>query len=625
MKGYLKISLLSAAVVLALSAQQAMAAASTNNDVWGNPAEGLEGSNYLALGSRSSSAEGGTAIGYKTSALGGLSTAIGASASAGGLRAAVLGASGKADGSESVALGFSSDARAGNSVALGSNSIATESNTVSVGSDTLKRRLVNLADGRADTDAATMGQLNSLSASISANTVFGEGASNVITPAVTGEDGNVTTEAVLAQNAVIMGNNAKVQMDNSVAIGANSIASTEGRTATVHLIPADADGAWKSEGLVSFGGTYQPVDEQGQPVGEPVNFNRQLTGVAAGSEDNDAVNVAQLKQLENNTATQLNSLMTGETKVSTVQLTAVNEDGTPVEGGPTIGLRYQVASEAAQADGDSGAPTVSQGRLVYNNMDATGAVYGTETIATLSDGIKLSGGSTFAASGAAVDSVDVSLNQGISFLGDEYLKTTVTEGENGGAVVTIGASDELKKFLVQSGVQPSDPSNPSNPGGGSTGGTWTPNAAQQAALNGNFANGITVAAGEGNQAIQIKQGNVDMGGNRIQNVGNPINDGDAANKAYVDSTSRSLRNKINDVDKDLRAGVAMAMAVGNLPQAYMPGKSILAVSAGTYHGQGGFALGLSHATDNRQWVFKGAASVDTRGNFGGTLSAGYQF
>ena len=144
-------------------------------------------------------------------------------------------------------------------------------------------------------------------------------------------------------------------------------------------------------------------------------------------------------------------------------------------------------------------------------------------------------------------------------------------------------------------------------------------------MNGNFSNGITVAPGEGNQAIQIKQGNVDMGGNRIQNVGNPINDGDAANKAYVDSTSRSLRNKINDVDKDLRAGVAMAMAVGNLPQAYMPGKSIVGVSAGTYHGQGGFALGLSHATDNRQWVFKGAASVDTRGNVGGTLSAGYQF
>lgn len=214
---------------------------------------------------------------------------------------------------------------------------------------------------------------------------------------------------------------------------------------------------------------------------------------------------------------------------------------------------------------------------------------------------------------------------GVPEIGEEngYITTTVTAGENGGAVVTIGTTQALKDFLSNSGVQPDTPSGGNN--GGSTGGTWTPTAAQQAALNGNFANGITVAAGEGNQAITIQQNNVNMGGNRIQNVGAPIAATDAANKQYVDSTANSLRSKIHDVDRDLRAGVAMAMAVGNLPQAYMPGKSILAMSAGTYHGQGGFALGLSHATNDRNWVFKGAASVDTRGNFGGTLSAGYQF
>lgn len=599
-----------------------------NASGWGSIAIGLNGAvasqyNSVALGQKANaSVEGGLALG------------------SGSVADRAAGAFGVDSAGQALtgAVSFNGGTMTGTAWVSGEGALSIGGNKVDGGSQ-FTRQLTGLAAGSADTDAVNVAQLKSLKTytdtqvstvsnsvnAISQNTVFGAGTSTLITPEDSNDPNNVKP-ATYAQNAAILGNNAKVQMDNSVAIGANSIASTEGRTATVHLIPADADGAWKSEGLVSFGGTYQPVDEQGQPVGEPVNFNRQLTGVAAGSEDNDAVNVAQLKQLENNTAAQLNSLMTGETKVSTVQLTAVNEDGTPVEGGPTIGLRYQVASEAAQADGDPDAPTVSQGRLVYNNMDATGAVYGTETIATLSDGIKLSGGSTFAASGAAVDSVDVSLNQGISFLGDEYLQTTVTEGENGGAVVTVGASQALKDFLANSGVQPSEPTNPSNPGNsGNSGGTWTPNAAQQAALNGNFANGITVAAGEGNQAIQIKQGNVDMGGNRIQNVGNPINDGDAANKAYVDSTSRSLRNKINDVDKDLRAGVAMAMAVGNLPQAYMPGKSILAVSAGTYHGQGGFALGLSHATDNRQWVFKGAASVDTRGNFGGTLSAGYQF
>ena len=405
-------------------------------------------------------------------------------------------------------------------------------------------------------------------------------------------------------------------------------AAMAGRTATSPYVAGDTTvdtskgGAWASEGLVSFGYTETTGEGEGATS---VTRNRTLTGVAAGSEDNDAVNVAQLKQLESNTATQLSNLMTGETKVSTIQLTADPND----VNAPTIGLRYEAAKAepVALEDGDQGME-ISQGRLVYNNLDAAGQPVGDPiTVATLNDGITISAGSSSSAARDGTESVKVDLNKGISFLTDsEYLSTNVAADGNGGAVVTFNTTQALKDALANAGGNTGGNTGGDSGNTGDTGGSgWNPSQAQLAAMNGNFANGITVAPGEGNQAIQIKQGNVDMGGNRIQNVGNPINDGDAANKAYVDSTSRSLRNKINDVDKDLRAGVAMAMAVGGLPQAYMPGKSIFGVSAGTYHGQGGFALGLSHATDNRQWVFKGAASVDTRGNFGGQLSAGYQF
>lgn len=567
-----------------------------------------------------------------------------------------------------IAMGGYASAQASGSIALGANSVASRaagsfgnatgaafatgssagkewvstSGVVSIGSDSMSRQLTGLAAGSQDDDAVNVAQLKNAHADAIAQartaagslTVFGSGTSTEITPA----DESNGTPAVLAQNASILGNNGTVKADNgsafgynarveegatgAIAIGSDSIApAASTRTAPVYMQGSNTGAAWTADanhGVVSFGGSYTVTEGEGDSATtNTVNFNRQITGVAAGSEDNDAVNVAQLKEVNN----QVQGLVTGDTKVSTIQLTSDPEDASA----PTIGLRYQVAAAepVALADEDPVTPTTSQGRLIYNNINSAGAVIGTETIATLSDGFYVKGGNT-AADGTGVK---VDLNQGISFLGDEYLQTSVTEGENGGAVVTVGASQALKDFLANSGVQPSEPSNPSNPGnsGGNTGGTWNPNAAQQAALNGNFANGITVAAGEGNQAIQIKQGNVDMGGNRIQNVGNPIADGDAANKHYVDSTARSLRNKINDVDKDLRAGVAMAMAVGNLPQAYMPGKSIVGMSAGTYHGQGGFALGLSHATENRQWIIKGAASVDTRGNFGGTLSAGYQF
>lgn len=632
------------------------------------------GGNSVAIGAHASTSDkeqtygsiptqlfqGAVAIGNYAKAGSDYAIAIGNSAVATGGSSVAIRGDATQDGSVALGLGAKAD-RAGqalDAVTFNGEVISADSGAAwvssygaaAIGSATQTRQLMGVAAGSADTDAVNVAQLNSLKAysdatfSTASNTIFGEGASNVITPAVVGDDGNVTTGAETATNAVIMGNNGKVLVNNgaafgynaqvmadapdgSVAIGANSVASKVGRIATGPYVAGDttvdtSKGAWTSEGLVSFGYTEATGEGEGATY---VTHNRTLTGVAAGSEDNDAVNVAQLKQLETNTATQLNNLMTGETKVSTIQLTdSANPDA------PTIGLRYEAAKAAPAAleDGDQGTE-ISQGRLVYNNLDAAGQPVGDPiTVATLNDGINISVGKvgSEAREGEAAP-VKVDLNKGISFLTDgEYLSANVASDNNGGAVVTFSTTQALKDALANAGGNTGGNTGGDSGNSGNTGGSgWTPSQAQLAAMNGNFANGITVAPGEGNQAIQIKQGNVDMGGNRIQNVGNPINDGDAANKAYVDSTSRSLRNKINDVDKDLRAGVAMAMAVGNLPQAYMPGKSILAVSAGTYHGQGGFALGLSHATDNRQWVFKGAASVDTRGNFGGTLSAGYQF
>lgn len=289
----------------------------------------------------------------------------------------------------------------------------------------------------------------------------------------------------------------------------------------------------------------------------------------------------------------VNSLTANSVTTGTLQATTITAQDMELSGKLTA--NEIVATTAIQAptiqftDGAALTYSKDSGRLTYTTPaaegDGTRAGGETFSVATTKDGI------SFGADDG--ESVLVNLeDQKVDIKGgDQYVTTSIVANADGGATVQIKMTDEFKAALG----------------------------------NGNLDNGITIGAKDGYGEIRVQQGNVDMGGNRIQNVGNPIAAGDAANKQYVDSTARSLRNKINDVDKDLRAGVAMAMAVGNLPQAYMPGKSIVGVSAGTYHGQGGFALGLSHATENRQWVFKGAASVDTRGNVGGTLSAGYQF
>ena len=86
-----------------------------------------------------------------------------------------------------------------------------------------------------------------------------------------------------------------------------------------------------------------------------------------------------------------------------------------------------------------------------------------------------------------------------------------------------------------------------------------------------------------------------------------------------------LNNRINEVKDDANAGVSSAMAMAALPQAYIPGKSMLTGGMATYNGQGAVAVGLSKLSDNGRWVLKVSGSADTKGNAGGAVGAGFHF
>ena len=88
---------------------------------------------------------------------------------------------------------------------------------------------------------------------------------------------------------------------------------------------------------------------------------------------------------------------------------------------------------------------------------------------------------------------------------------------------------------------------------------------------------------------------------------------------------RPIEQHVQQVENNAYAGVAQAMATAGLPQAYLPGKSMIAVAGGHYKGETGYALGLSSISDSGNWVFKATASGNSRNNFGGTVGAGYQW
>lgn len=112
---------------------------------------------------------------------------------------------------------------------------------------------------------------------------------------------------------------------------------------------------------------------------------------------------------------------------------------------------------------------------------------------------------------------------------------------------------------------------------------------------------------------------------RITNVAPGVKEGDVTNVAQLKGVAQNLNNRIDNVDGNARAGIAQAIATAGLAQAYLPGKSMMAIGGGTYRGEAGYAIGYSIISDTGNWVIKGTASGNSRGHFGTSASVGYQW
>ncbi|AHG81406.1 Autotransporter adhesin [Bibersteinia trehalosi USDA-ARS-USMARC-188] len=112
---------------------------------------------------------------------------------------------------------------------------------------------------------------------------------------------------------------------------------------------------------------------------------------------------------------------------------------------------------------------------------------------------------------------------------------------------------------------------------------------------------------------------------RITNVAPGIADTDAVNVGQLKQGFGNVQSHINKVDRNLRAGIAGANAAAGLPQVYIPGKSMVAASAGTFKGQSAVAVGYSRASDNGKVILKLQGNANTRGDFGGSVGVGYQW
>ena len=252
--------------------------------------------------------------------------------------------------------------------------------------------------------------------------------------------------------------------------------------------------------------------------------------------------------------------------------------------------------------------TVVSGKDAAPNLDGktpNRMNFGGETIATLSDGLKF---------GANVGDVyGAKLNSQINVKGADS-NTNWSEFDGGNNVMT----NIDKSGNVRVGIKK--------------------NLKVESVTANKFTAGDTVIDSNG---VTIKNGpsmtknGIDAGNKQITNVapGRIAADStDAVNGSQLHEVKADMNNKINHLNgqvnklgKRVNAGTASALAASQLPQAYIPGKSMVSVAAGNYQGQNAVALGMSRISDNGKIIIRLAGTSDTQGKMGVAVGAGYHW
>ena len=229
-----------------------------------------------------------------------------------------------------------------------------------------------------------------------------------------------------------------------------------------------------------------------------------------------------------------------------------------------------------------------------------------ETVATLSDGLKF---------GANVGDVyNAKLNRQVNVKGADS-NTNWSEFDGGDNVMT---NIDKKSGNIRVGIKK--------------------NLKVESVTANKFTAGDTVIDGNG---VTIKNGpsmtknGIDAGNKQITNVapGRIAADStDAVNGSQLHEVKADMNNKINHLNgqvnklgKRVNAGTASALAASQLPQAYIPGKSMVSVAAGNYQGQNAVALGMSRISDNGKIIIRLAGTSDTQGKVGVAVGAGYHW
>ena len=442
------------------------------------------GANAKATGAYSYTA------GFNSESGGEAAIAVGKSASAGGESAVAVGNGTVATAGDAVAIGTSSQATGGDSIALGKNANASNGDSIAIGQDTVSNQINSVALGKSS--QATGGSATALgpqakatgsaAVAIGLNSEANQSSAVAIGQSSLASGLNAIASgyksAASGENAAAYGNTAKAVGKNSLALGANTQATVEGGVALGANTQATVEGgvalgAGSIANTVAGAGynpntgrsnTYTPTLSNAMTstwaavsIGDGTN-TRQLTGLAAGTNDTDAVNVAQLKSMnlafkaEDSTKGDVNLTNTNSALNvvgDSTYITTKGKDQTLTISGKkqTITVTDGTASASAgMADANNVAQAINKA-----NADQTisyKANGGTANTVKVSDGLNFTNGATTVATIGANGQVTYDLNtttkQSITDSSTAVNRTIALGGSTGSTTARKLASGDVK-------------------------------------------------------------------------------------------------------------------------------------------------------------------------------------
>ncbi|EFS5967163.1 autotransporter adhesin SadA [Salmonella enterica] len=527
---------------------------------------GLEGQDAYATGN------GATAVGYNAVASGASSLALGENSSSSIDGSIALGSGSTSN--RAISSGIRATSVTSDGVVIGYNTTDRELlGALSLGTDGVSyRQITNVADGSEAQDAVTVRQLqNAIGAVATTPTKYYHANSTEEDSLAVGTDslamgaktivnadagigiGLNTLVMADAINGIAIGSNARANHANSIAMG-NGSQTTRG--AQTDYTAYNMDAPQNSVGEFSVG------SEDGQ---------RQITNVAAGSADTDAVNVSQLKVTDSRVAANTESINNLNTQVSSLDTRVTN-----IENG--IG------------------DIVTTGSTKYFKTNTDGV----DANAQGADSVAIGSGSI----AAAENSVALGTN-------------SVADEAN---TVSVGSSTQQRRITnVAAGVNNTD----------------AVNVAQLKASEAGSVRYETNADGSVNYSV-LNLGDGSGGTTRIGNVSAAVNDTDAVNYAqlkrsveeantFTDQKMGEMNSKIKGVENKMSGGIASAMAMAGLPQAYAPGANMTSIAGGTFNGESAVAIGVSMVSESGGWVYKLQGTSNSQGDYSAAIGAGFQW